>query len=300
MTIGLDRTVWVWPLMITSISGTARARFSSSEFFFTFDVPVWERQTMRSTFSLFLRSSTIFLLVLTGSLKVTGLAKGVSTWASFPRMPNRPILIAPALDDRIGDDRVLPEGLLQIAVSLAVRAEDHVGGDHDGEFLFRGAGLAKRLRQAVRMEVEIVIPEGHHVVTHRRHEAEFRRLRHEGGVEEGPHAEVAGIDKERPVALAVLPDERQKLRISASLHRRAVRGGDAPGEKIGVQIMGEQNNEPFAGRRLSGGDIHPGKAGSNHEQGDDRRDHSPQKERVSHVIPPSFFISFMTPRSSDR
>ena len=207
---------------------------------------------------------------------------------------------APALDDRIGDDRVLPEGLLQIAVSLTVRAEDHVGGDHDGEFLFRGAGLAKRLRQAVQMEVEIVIPEGHHVVTHRRHEAEFRRLRHEGRVEEGPHAEVAGIDKERPVALAVLPDERQKLRISASLHRRAVRGGDAPGEKIGVQIMGEQNDEPFAGRRLSGGDIHPGKAGSNHEQGDDRRDHSPQKERVSHVSPPSFFISFMTPGSSGR
>ena len=105
---------------------------------------------------------------------------------------------APALDDRIGDDRVLPERFFQMAVSLSVRAEDHVGGDHDGEILNSGSGLAKRLRQAVRMEVKIVISQGHHIVTHRRHEAEFRRFRHEGGVEEGSHAEVACIDKERP------------------------------------------------------------------------------------------------------
>ena len=182
---------------------------------------------------------------------------------------------APALDHRIGDDRVLPEGLLQIAVTLAVRAEDHVGGDHEGEFLFHGAGLSERLRQAFRMEIEIVIPEGHHVVTHRRHEAEFRRLRHEGRVEEGPHAEVAGIDEERPVPFSVLPDEREKLRISAPLYRGSVRGGYPLREKVGVQIMGEQNDEPLAGRRLSGGETHPGNAGSNHEQGDYRRDHTP-------------------------
>jgi hypothetical protein len=33
---------------------------------------------------------------------------------------------APALNDRIGDDRVLPKDLLQISVSLALRAKDHV------------------------------------------------------------------------------------------------------------------------------------------------------------------------------
>jgi len=94
-------------------------------------------------------------------------------------------------------------------------------------------------------------------------------------VKESPHAEVAGVDEERPVVLAVLADERQELRVSAALDRPAVGGGRALGEKVGVQVVGEQDDDPLAGRGLAGGDICRRETSADEQQGDDRRDRPP-------------------------
>ena len=49
--MGSWREVWVWPLTIRSISGTAFARISSSDLSASSLVPLWETQTIMSTSS---------------------------------------------------------------------------------------------------------------------------------------------------------------------------------------------------------------------------------------------------------
>ena len=205
---------------------------------------------------------------------------------------------AAPFDDRVGFDGILPKRRPEVAVPLAVRAEDDVGGDHDGEPRFRGAGNSERFRQACQMEIEIVVSEGHRVVPHRCHEPQFRRLLHEGRVEEGPHAEVARVEKERPVAFAGadLPDQRHELRVAAPFGRRAAGHCHALGEKIGMQIVREQDDEPFAGRGPACGHIRPGNAGEDQQKDADRKDRPTCRETVMHGTPPLNRISrFLSP-----
>ena len=263
------------PLMMTSMPGTAFASSSSSDFSASDHSPEWERQTTSSAPS---RSScaTISFAVSIALRNVTGEAKGATSAASSPITANRPTFSPPASITAERFTRPRSNAGLQRVVVGIFRVEDRAREQHERQAapVVRGR---EDPREAVGLQVELVVAEAHGVVPDRLHQAQLHGLLAAHHVEQAAHQEVARVDREHGVGPlgAHPPDERGDARDASD--RRVVAGDERRGSRPRARSPGGGSAGRSCGRSSAAAARRPPSPRRAPRRGDRREQRAPQE-----------------------
>jgi hypothetical protein len=103
------------------------------------------------------------------------------------------------------------------------------------------------------MEIKIMVSKGDDVIAHVTHEPQLKGFIEERCVKESAHAEIAGVNQEEAVSMkvALFPNKISQLCVPALFPFLPVFHSDTVRKKMGMHIMGKENDELSVGASLT-------------------------------------------------
>jgi hypothetical protein len=208
-------------------------------------VPLWDRATIKSTFSQALQH--IHHPASRGGdvrkrhvLRLGGVFGGV-----LAHQAEEAGAQAVAFQDHVVLDGVILEGLGESAASIVARIDLVVGGHERGQALTRGLRRLQHASGVVSVEVEVVVAECRHIVPDAAHGAQHWRVHWGEDVEQRAHCNVPGVHEQPALAVerALFLCEAGDPGIAAALDDVSAFIEAADRSEVGVEVVREADDE---------------------------------------------------------